>query len=360
MEDYHEEKEYKQYDYAHHSLGSKPAITTEIIDTQIANILDLLNKYPNISTEQLKLLENKIKEKIQEKEDKYLVPSTNQQTTARRVNFVEGTKHGGKKRKTRKVTGRYRKRIGGMETAENVYFPKVSNVSLPSDPTKIPQSFQNPKNRVISIPEENIYIDVAQGMEESRAPTEGEVLGTIGKERDPFTRAYHKMGKLIGTRPKSNTLKSLDFDLTIFNNTCLKNVPLTTEEIAIFKSFDKKLIKSKLNLYCNVREKLFQKDIHFDTKYPKIFQNMLQLVFSSDNAEQINQELKGILFRDRFELEDYDEQIILTNLEPSSEYIANVENILPREDTYKEELVKKGGRKTRVKKRNTKRKSRKN
>lgn len=144
-----------------------------------------------------------------------------------------------------------------METAENVYIPKVKDVILPNNPSLIPKSFQNPKIPVINVHEDNIYENVTQGTE---APIEAEVLATTGKSRDPFTRAYHKIGKIVGTRPKTTTLKSLDYDLTIFNNTCLKDVPLTTEEISIFKSIsDKKLIRTKLNLYCDVRRKLLKR-----------------------------------------------------------------------------------------------------
>jgi len=98
-----EENNHKPYDYSHYSLGSKPSITTEKIDTEIAHVLNLLNEHPDVTKEQLIYLENVIKQKIQEKEDKYLIPSRNTQTTQdRRIQFAEGTKNGGKRRKTHK------------------------------------------------------------------------------------------------------------------------------------------------------------------------------------------------------------------------------------------------------------------
>lgn len=109
-----EKDNYKTYPYAHYSLGSKPKITNESIDQQIANILELLNNNPDLSTEQLQFLESKIKNKIEEKEKKYLVPSSVEPTkknTTKRVGFAEGTKAGGKRRrKTRKNRTKYRKR----------------------------------------------------------------------------------------------------------------------------------------------------------------------------------------------------------------------------------------------------------
>jgi hypothetical protein len=244
----------------------------------------------------------------------------------------------GIKKKTRKNIRKNKGKIGGMETAENVYIPTMGSVSLPNDPTKIPKSFQNSKRPVLNVTSENIYENVTEG---ETAPIEAQVLATTGKSRNLFTRAYHKMGKLIGSRPTNNTLTTLDFDLTLFDNTCLKDVPLTVEEINIFKSIENKnLIKLNLNLYCNVRKKLFEKDIHFDTKYPKIFEQMLRLVFLSNDSKSIDTELRGILFRNDVELEDYEEDIVL----PQSEYISNFESLLPREYLYERRLNKSAGK----------------
>jgi hypothetical protein len=99
-----EKEDYQAYPYAHYSLGSKPKITSDTIDAQIAFILEMINKNPDISVEQLKFLESKIKDKIQQKVNTYLAPSMTESTkkNTRKVGFVEGTKLGGKFRKTRK------------------------------------------------------------------------------------------------------------------------------------------------------------------------------------------------------------------------------------------------------------------
>jgi hypothetical protein len=108
-----EKANYRTYPYAHYSLGSKPKITNETIDQQISNILNFLNNNPNLSTEQLQFIQSKIKNKIEEKQSKYLVPSSvepNQKNTTKSVRFEEGTKAGGKRRrKTRKNRRKNRK-----------------------------------------------------------------------------------------------------------------------------------------------------------------------------------------------------------------------------------------------------------
>ena len=113
MEDQMEDPIVKPYPYAHYSLGSKPKITSDIIDEQIAKLMDLLNQYPTSDINQLKTIEKKIKDKIKEKEDKYLIPTSEaiSKNTTKRVGFSEETKLGGKKRKNRKTrkNRRYRK-----------------------------------------------------------------------------------------------------------------------------------------------------------------------------------------------------------------------------------------------------------
>ena len=334
-----EEPNYKTYPYQHYSLGSTPSITTNIIDTQIAKILNLINTYTNMTTEQLSFLETKIKEKIAEKEQKYLIKSENTNNSNSKINvrFSEGTKFGGK-RKSRK-TKRNRKRFGGMETAENVYFPILGDVTHPNKPAEIPKSF---KKGYVSIPEENIYSDVVEGRDQNKEPLEGVVLGTTKKSRGPLTRVFHKLSKL--TKPASNKpFAELDFDLSLFDDTCLKDVPLTVPEIDIFKSIDisklNKLIQSKLNYYCNGRKTLFEKDLHFDTKYPKIFKNILKssLLTETTNYET---ELRKIKFMNEVELEDYEDN----TPELPSEYIKHIETIIPQPELYTTRVTKTGGK----------------
>jgi hypothetical protein len=96
---------YKSYPYSHYSLASQPKITSDIIDEQIAKLMDLLNQYPTGDIKQLKVIEQKIKDKIKEKEDKYLIQTSEpiNRNTTKRVGFTEGTKLGGRKRKNKKT-----------------------------------------------------------------------------------------------------------------------------------------------------------------------------------------------------------------------------------------------------------------
>ena len=104
MEDQMEDPIVKPYPYAHYSLGSKPKITSDIIDQQIAKLMNLLNDYPTADINKLKVIEKKIKDKIKEKEDNYLISTSEPiRNSTKRVGFIEGTKLGGKKRKSRKT-----------------------------------------------------------------------------------------------------------------------------------------------------------------------------------------------------------------------------------------------------------------
>jgi hypothetical protein len=95
---------YKKYPYQHYHLGSVPKITTKIIDKQIDSLLDLINKYPTITVDQLKVIQDKVKQKIIDKENKYLVPSSkvsSSKKTRKSVSFSKETKLGGKKNKNK-------------------------------------------------------------------------------------------------------------------------------------------------------------------------------------------------------------------------------------------------------------------
>lgn len=95
-------EEYKRYPYDHFSRGSKPKITVENIDTHVAQILDLINNTPDITDKQLEYIQNKIKDKIREKQ-KYYLASQNDKPVEKQtlVRFSESTKKGGKTRRRR-------------------------------------------------------------------------------------------------------------------------------------------------------------------------------------------------------------------------------------------------------------------
>ncbi len=96
------DENYKTYPYDHFSRGSKPKITTEKIDTHVAQILDLINNTPDITDQQLEYIQTKIKEKIGEKQKYYLAPKDDEPVEKKTlVRFSESTKKGGKTRRRR-------------------------------------------------------------------------------------------------------------------------------------------------------------------------------------------------------------------------------------------------------------------
>lgn len=100
---------YRKYPYAHYSLGSRPVINNEIIDRNVGKLLDLITNTPDITTEQLKHIQDVIQEKIKQKETFFLVPSENEnkKESSKRVSFTASTKKGGKnKRKKNNKTKR--------------------------------------------------------------------------------------------------------------------------------------------------------------------------------------------------------------------------------------------------------------
>jgi hypothetical protein len=89
-----------------------PKITVETISNQIAHIMEFINKHPEITQEQLKALDRKIKSLYEQLETAYLVESkspnrqkkTPTNPTRKTVRFSPGTKtsRGGKTRRRRR------------------------------------------------------------------------------------------------------------------------------------------------------------------------------------------------------------------------------------------------------------------
>lgn len=62
--------------YKHYRLGSRPKYTNEKIDTQIANLLDMVNaqKKNKITDKQLEIIQGEIRKLIDKKQELYLIP----------------------------------------------------------------------------------------------------------------------------------------------------------------------------------------------------------------------------------------------------------------------------------------------
>jgi hypothetical protein len=105
------QENYKAYPYGHFSKGSKPSITAEKIDTNVAQILDVINNTPDITDEQLEYIQIKIKEKIREKQKYYLEKKSNESIEKTpMVRFSEGTKNGGKTKRRRNNNKKHKKK----------------------------------------------------------------------------------------------------------------------------------------------------------------------------------------------------------------------------------------------------------
>jgi hypothetical protein len=89
---------YRRYPYKHHSLGSRPKISNSLLDESIATALELVNKHPEITNNQLEIIESKIKDFSRKKNKLYLEPTEKTTTPkSRKIKFAPGTKLGGKK-----------------------------------------------------------------------------------------------------------------------------------------------------------------------------------------------------------------------------------------------------------------------
>ena len=105
---------YRRYPYKHYSLGSKPKYSSTILDERIANALDLLNNNPELNDKKIKIIESKIKDYTNKKNNLYLEPNeSNSKQKTTKITFAQVTKKGGKKtRNNKKRTKRNNKAKG--------------------------------------------------------------------------------------------------------------------------------------------------------------------------------------------------------------------------------------------------------
>lgn len=91
---------YRRYPYKHHKLGSKPLVSSKLLDESIANVLELVNEHPEITDKQLKTIESKIKGFAKKKSAfsfSQRKSSPKSSPKSRKIKFAPGTKLGGKK-----------------------------------------------------------------------------------------------------------------------------------------------------------------------------------------------------------------------------------------------------------------------
>lgn len=108
---------YRRYPYKHHKLGSKPVVLSVILDESIANVLELVNKHPEITDKQLKTIESKIKSFAKKKNtysfsQRNTTPKLSEKPKTQKITFAPGTKLGGKKytRRNKRSRGSRRNR----------------------------------------------------------------------------------------------------------------------------------------------------------------------------------------------------------------------------------------------------------
>lgn len=148
----------------------------------------------------------------------------------------------------------------------------VYNNRIRTDVSHIPHSDQVDSH----IKPEDIQVDFGEIVHPEK---NARVLGTTyRKPKSKLTRFTRKLGKLLHIIPKKNktTHTHLDFDTTIFENTCLRNVILTDTDVAVLKilfdiyrnDFSELLIQDIW--YCALRKFMIRRDNEFLEKYQNI------------------------------------------------------------------------------------------
>jgi hypothetical protein len=148
----------------------------------------------------------------------------------------------------------------------------VYNNGIRTDVSHIPHSDQVDTH----IKPEDIQVDFGEIVYPEK---NARVLGTTHrKPKSKLTRFMRKLGKLFRIIPKTikTTHTDLDFDTTIFEGTCLRNVILTDTDIAVLKTFFDSYMNDfsefliKDIWYCALRKFMIRRDNEFLEKYQNI------------------------------------------------------------------------------------------
>ena len=262
--------------------------------------------------------------------------------------------------KTRKL----RKRGGtGEVEAESIYIEKATpEITESSNPTTFSNNFITAQNVKLddSITDDSITAE----------PIEAKVLTTTKKKRGLIESIYRKLGKSIGliprTTPKAD--RKIDFNIDKFKGTCLENVTLPIEEIAIIA--DKMKYEPEINLsifwydhisiYCDLRNRMLSYDPEFSKKYPYTYKSLLNSSFDI-NTDDIYSMVDYVLLQPPSELKEHESELRFlsdSSYFPGNNFMNKVENTLnPEMQSY--QLIPKRAGKRNSKKRikNSKRKT---
>lgn len=199
--------------------------------------------------------------------------------------------------------------------------------------------------------------------------TDAHVLGTTyRKPKSKLTRFTRKIGKLLRIIPKKNktTHTHLDFDTTLVEKTCLRDVVLTDIDIAVLKPvFDTYREENHISLselreqmllyfgdriaiYCVVRRKMIERDPEFLEKYQRLSIYYLYSILTKPVSflyTTLIDELGFTLSKTDSRLKD--ENLIINKPETVhiEEFLNSMNRTLYREGDGAEFLGKRGGKK---------------
>ena len=121
-------------------------------------------------------------------------------------------------------------------------------------------------------------------------------------------------------KPFGYTNKDLDIDMSLFKNTCLKDIVLTDIEIGMLKEKlrrinkhnRKQFIQNNMPYYCEVRNIILSQMPYFSEKYPSLFSQVLSKCLETPpNQSFINTIVSLVTYQDIYELNKREKYIVL-------------------------------------------------
>jgi hypothetical protein len=180
-------------------------------------------------------------------------------------------------------------------------------------------------------------VDEEPAVQAEMTNTESKVIATTHKKKKPIKKVWSRIKEVIGMNKKNKIYKDIDFDLKLFNGTCLEGNTLSVPDISVInskleglsrylsRSQKIRFIQSSAENLCRIKERIFAKDINFDRKYRNLYIYLIGLGFTSGSFDEISPTFNRIINMNDNELKRMDLSFGLSNMNPSlSDFEINV------------------------------------
>jgi len=198
-----------------------------------------------------------------------------------------------KQNKTRKVNGGTRRKPNDADATT------ITRIIPLKTKTGKPSYFRKDFVSVVGI------LDTDEAVQGEIVTAQPKVVVTTKKKVGTTKKLLDKVKRTLGIRTRNTDYDHIDFNLKMFKGTCLEGNAISVADLSVisnliepFRTKERKIqfIQGCAPNFCRLKERIFQKDIDFDAKYPHTYKTLIRLIFT-DDFDAPRQELLNAILR---------------------------------------------------------------